>query len=262
MTKVSIRNARASRTGREEREPGDLRRSIPPPEFRQQRGRRGPATDSQERILAATATVLSAKGTTKLNMSDVAAEAGLSRMTLYRFFSSKEALIDAFNIWEHDLLEARLTAATAGQRGIERLETTLRFLVDYQLSYSGARMLDLEPGQVLQRMTALMPTLRERLERIIPSPDPTMAAAAVIRLVVSHYVVRGDDDDQFLQQLRYVAGLTSQLADTAQCRNRQEARRKAGPGKGDPTADSDGSPPAVGPSPSTYAYGRAVHRDE
>lgn len=172
-----------------------------------QRGGRGPATDSQQRILDATAAVLSRRGVTKLSISAVALQAGLSRMTLYRFFPSKEDLISAFTRYELDTLEASLAAATAGLRGTERLDATLRFLVDYQLSYSGVRMLDVEPDKVIAGIGALMPTLRGRLAKIISGPNAEMAAAAVMRLVVSHYVVRGDDDRQFLAQLRYVAGI-------------------------------------------------------
>jgi TetR/AcrR family transcriptional regulator, repressor for uid operon len=34
-----------------------------------------------------------------------------------------------------------------------------------------------------------------------------VAAAAVVRVAMSHYLVRSDDDDQFLAQLRHAAGL-------------------------------------------------------
>lgn len=176
------------------------------------RGRRGPVTESPERILAATAEVLARRGATKLSMSEVAAQAGLSRMTVYRFFPSKEELIAAFTKYETEQLETALGAVTTGLDGVDRLDATLRFLVDYQLSYSGARMLDVEPGAVLEQMNEIMPTIRRRLTKIVPGPDAELTAASLIRIVISHYAVRGDDADQFLAQLRHVAGIRSSFA--------------------------------------------------
>ena len=50
---------------------------------------------TRERILAATAEVLGSNGITKLSLSDVASQAGVSRPTLYRWFGSKQDLLDA-----------------------------------------------------------------------------------------------------------------------------------------------------------------------
>jgi TetR/AcrR family transcriptional regulator, repressor for uid operon len=60
-----------------------------------------PAPDStRQRILAATAEVLGRNGMTKLSLSHVAPQAGVSRPTLYRWFASKKNLLDAFVVWE------------------------------------------------------------------------------------------------------------------------------------------------------------------
>ena len=170
-------------------------------------GGRADPGDTRLRILAATAEVLGRRGATKLSLSEVAVHAGVSRMTLYRLFPSKDHLISAYTDWESDNLEAGLAKATAGLRGTERVEATLKLLVDYQASYSGVRMIDIEPGQVITRMTALMPVLRKRLESILPGPDAEIAAGAVMRIIVAHYVVAGDDSHEFLAQLRHAAGI-------------------------------------------------------
>jgi AcrR family transcriptional regulator len=47
-----------------------------------------PDTSTRQRILAATAEVLGRHGMTKLSLSDVALQAGVSRPTLYRWFAS------------------------------------------------------------------------------------------------------------------------------------------------------------------------------
>src|SRR6476660_8954653 len=92
---------------------------------------------TRERILAATAEVLGRNGMTKLSLSEVALQAGVSRPTLYRWFASKEELLDAFGLWEREMFDSGMNGATAGLRGSEKLDAALRFIVAYQQSYSG-----------------------------------------------------------------------------------------------------------------------------
>jgi hypothetical protein len=47
--------------------------------------------------------------------------------------------------------------------------------------------------------------MRARLERLMPGPDGAQAAATTVRVAVSHYLVRSDDDADFLSQLRHAA---------------------------------------------------------
>ncbi len=57
---------------------------------------------SRHRILRATADVLGRSGQAKLSLSDVALQAGVSRPTLYRWFSSKDELLKAFGVFERE----------------------------------------------------------------------------------------------------------------------------------------------------------------
>jgi hypothetical protein len=41
----------------------------------------------------------------------------------------------------------------------------------------------------------------------MPGAGGAVKAATAIRVAVSHYIVRSDDDDQFLAQLRHAAGI-------------------------------------------------------
>ncbi|WP_102143510.1 TetR/AcrR family transcriptional regulator [Mycobacterium hubeiense] len=163
------------------------------------------ASPTRERILAATAEVLGRHGMTKLSLSEVALQAGVSRPTLYRWFASKKNLLDAFVVWERSLYERGVAEASAGLPASERLDAVLRIIVEYQQSYPGLRMVDIEPAHVIKRLSNILPLMRERLERLIPAP----AAATVVRVAVSHYLVRSDDGDEFLAQLRHAAGLTN-----------------------------------------------------
>jgi AcrR family transcriptional regulator len=160
-------------------------------------------TSSRERILAATAEVLGANGRTKLSLSDVALHAGVSRPTLYRWFASKQELLDAFSVWERQSYERIVAEATADLPDRDKLDAVLRIIVDYQQSYPGLRMVDIEPAHVIKRLAQLLPLMRERLERLVPGSD--VAAATAVRVAISHYLVRSDDDEDFLEQLRHAA---------------------------------------------------------
>ncbi|ACC38856.1 MULTISPECIES: TetR/AcrR family transcriptional regulator [Mycobacterium] len=164
-------------------------------------------TSTRQRILAATAEVLARSGKTKLSLSEVAAQAGVSRPTLYRWFASKEELLATFSRYERQVFESGLSKATAGLKGVDKLDAALRFIVDYQYSYSGVRMVDIEPELVISQMSGVIPEMREGLQRLLPGPNAAVKAATAIRIAISHYIVRSDDADQFLAQLRHAVGL-------------------------------------------------------
>lgn len=151
--------------------------------------------------------MLGRNGKTKLSLSEVAAQARVSRPTLYRWFASKEELLSAFTRYERQVFEGGLAKATAGLRGTDRLDAALRFIVDYQHSYSGVRMVDVEPELVIPQMSDVIPEMREGLQRLLPGPNAAVKAATAIRIAISHYVVRSDDADQFLAQLRHAVGI-------------------------------------------------------
>jgi hypothetical protein len=52
--------------------------------------------------------------------------------------------------------------------------------------------------------------MRARLVKLMTGAGGAVKAATAIRVAVSHYIVRSDDDDQFLAQLRHAAGIKPQ----------------------------------------------------
>lgn len=155
----------------------------------------------------ATAEVLSRNGLTKLNLSEVATQANVSRPTLYRWFASKGELLTAFGVYERQMFDTGISRATAGLRGPDKLDAALRFIVEYQQSYSGVRIVDVEPEVTIAQLAEVIPAMRARLQRLLPGPNGAVKAATAIRVAVSHYVVRSDDAEQFLAQLRHAVGL-------------------------------------------------------
>ncbi|PEG60901.1 TetR/AcrR family transcriptional regulator [Mycolicibacterium boenickei] len=164
-------------------------------------------TSTRHRILVATAEVLARSGQTKLSLSEVALQAGVSRPTLYRWFADKQELLDAFGTYEREMFDQGISRATVGLRGTEKLDAALRFIVQYQQSYSGVRLVDIEPEVVIAQLANVIPLMRARLLKLLSGANAPVKAATAIRVAVSHYIVRSDDGDQFLAQLRHAVGI-------------------------------------------------------
>jgi AcrR family transcriptional regulator len=164
-----------------------------------------PDTSTRQRILAATAEVLGRNGMSKLSLSEVALQAGVSRPTLYRWFADKRELLDAFVVWERQYYERAVADATVDLPPCEKLDAALRVIVEYQQSYPGRRMIDIEPSHVIKRLSRVIPLMRDRLERLTPDKDAALAVSTAVRVAISHYLVHSDDDADFLGQLRYAA---------------------------------------------------------
>src|SRR5258705_6524545 len=160
-------------------------------------------TSSRQRILAATAEVLGRNGMTKLSLSEVALRAGVSRPTLYRWFASKRELLDAFVVWERQYYERAVAKATADLPACERLDAALQVIVEYQQSYPGLRMIDIEPAQVIRRLSRVIPLMRPRLERLATGPDAALAVATAGRGARAHSLVASGCPHPLLGQLPY-----------------------------------------------------------
>jgi hypothetical protein len=61
--------------------------------------------------------------------------------------------------------------------------------------------------------------MHERIARIIPGEESDIAAAAVVRIAVCHYVIGGDSPEQFLAELRHAAGLAASHSSHAYTKN-------------------------------------------
>jgi AcrR family transcriptional regulator len=162
---------------------------------------------TRRRILAATFVVLARDGRRKLQLCDVAAEAKVSRPTLYRHFGSKEGLLEAFGLYEQDNFDAGIATAIAGLSGPDRLDAALQFIVEFQSTYSLGSLADTEPEHVIYQMRRSLPIMHERIARIIPGEHSDIAAAAVVRIAICHYMIGVGSPGEFLAELRHAAGL-------------------------------------------------------
>ena len=163
----------------------------------------------RERILRAAFKVLSRHGYAKLNLSDVAAQAGISRPTLYKSFKSKDDLLLAFGQFELQLLREDLDRAIGGHTGRDRVDALLHFLVEFYTSYQMRGLIEIEPGLVLEQMAASLPVLVDLMTPVLAGQvaDAQAVAQALVRISVCHYLIPGYDDDRMLDQLRAAAGV-------------------------------------------------------
>jgi len=175
---------------------------------------------TSERILEATIEVLARSGSRRLSLSDVATAAGVSRPTLYRWFPSKDVLLEAFGHYEQQKYDDGIAEAIADLEGDARLEAVLRFIVEFQHTYSLRRIVDVEPEHVVRQMTRVMPIMRDRLLPHFPGPDGSVVASVVTRIALSHALIPDDDPELFYAELRHAAGLAHKPASAPRRRHR------------------------------------------
>ena len=142
--------------------------------------------ERKAQILRAANTVFSRKGFHAANVSDVAAEAGVSQGTVYHYFDSKEDLFMAvFEAWETGNLYREVRAAIdASGSPSEQLRYLARAVGEY-MAQSG----DIIPASVefwshIHRDAAI----KEGFRRIF----------AEIRLTVAHLIQDGIDQGEFV----------------------------------------------------------------
>src|SRR5271169_4028988 len=110
------------------------------------------APDLSDRILDAAHRLVFRTGARKLSLSDVATLAGVSRPTIYRYFVSKEDLIDALGKRERRRFTTAMDEAMSGVVGVARLEAALDVVATFIEHQPPGRLLDLEPGFAHEQM--------------------------------------------------------------------------------------------------------------
>lgn len=164
-------------------------------------------TPTEIRVLDATKSCCERWGIAKVTIDDIAAEAGVSRATLYRMFpGGKDVLFDALRVRE---LEDFFTRLTRHLDGIDELEELLVRTVVYatiELRHDDhlAIMLASEPGDTLSNLTVQgLPRIIRMASlfiagRVEPYLDRLSSARLVellARLVISYFLAPSDHVD-------------------------------------------------------------------
>lgn len=173
--------------------------------------------DLANRILDATRRLLVTAGARKLSLSDVATLAGVSRPTIYRYFASKEDLIDALGAQERRRFDAAMERAMTGVTGVARLEAAVDVVVSFVADQPPGRQLDLDPGFALEQMAQALPMITKGLTAVVQQCarengiDAAVSArglaGAIARVALSHYLFPDTDPTAMRRQIRAAAGL-------------------------------------------------------
>ena len=173
--------------------------------------------DLADRILDATRRLLVTAGARKLSLSDVATLAGVSRPTIYRYFASKEDLIDALGAQERRRFDAAMERAMTGVTGAARLEAAVDVVVSFVADQPPGRQLDLDPGFALEQMAQALPMITKGLTTVVQqcarengidaSVSARGLAGAIARVALSHYLFPDTDSTAIRRQIRAAAGL-------------------------------------------------------
>jgi AcrR family transcriptional regulator len=173
--------------------------------------------DLADRILDAAQRLVFRTGARKLSLSDVAIRAGVSRPTIYRYFTSKEDLIDALGKRERRRFKTAMDKAMSGVVGVARLEAAVDVVATFVEDQPPGRLLDLEPGFAHEQMTQVLPMITDGLivvlqqcareHGVATAIPPRDLAAAIARTALSHYVFPDTDPAAARRQIRAAAGL-------------------------------------------------------
>ena len=175
---------------------------------------------SAEAILAAARRAIAVKGPGKLTLSAVAAAAGVSRPTLYRWFPTKDLLLTALTEYERAQFDQGLRAEIDVHRTpARRLDAALRYLLAYLDESMGPDPIGVDPAFALRslhdslgaQVEALVRLLGPALDQVPAVRTKTMtraqAAEMFLRVAYSHYLVPHPDTDELLGTMRAFAGL-------------------------------------------------------
>lgn len=173
--------------------------------------------DVGERILAAARRLVLRSGARKLSLSDVATLAGVSRPTIYRYFASKEDLIDALGKREYRRFSAAMDLAITGVTGIARLDVAVEIVAKFVEDQPSGQLLDLEPGFAQEQMAQALPMITDGLLAVLDRCTredgmttvvaPRDLAGAIARTALSHYMFPDTDPSAARRQIRAAAGL-------------------------------------------------------
>lgn len=197
---------------------------------------------TRAKILDGAATAVARHGLAKLEMSDVSATSGVSRGTLYRYFPSRDALLDELARHEARLFKERMLAAIeAAPPGAERIRVALEHATRHVREHPGLqRMLETDPASVLAGLRAQFATLKQELGALL---EPLLAESELvrtriasaeqlldwlIRLMISAYLLPERRSDEMAQGLTAVHRILAARLDgetPATSRRRPRARR-------------------------------------
>ncbi|MFA7553654.1 MAG: TetR/AcrR family transcriptional regulator [Spongiibacteraceae bacterium] len=160
------------------------------------------AEQSINRILDATMEALSRQGLNSLSMTDVCRIAGVARGTLYRYFPSKEVLLESLGQRTRQETSLGITnAAASAASGKESLIGIINFLKDFAEVSKARATLEIEPlffmNFLRRHLAYYAEVVTEALDRFYDEMeeglghkvDRLMCSEVVLRLQISYIFI-------------------------------------------------------------------------
>jgi AcrR family transcriptional regulator len=151
---------------------------------------------ASDRILEGALSAIARFGVQKLSMVDVADQAGVSRGTLYRYFRTKEELLESLGGYVQRSMESSLAEVVAARPDLaKRAEVVIGFLWDFSRRPELDQLLELEPrfvrGFYRSHFAEFVQSVEDALRPLVPAkrktPIPLRTVADVIvRMTLSY----------------------------------------------------------------------------
>jgi AcrR family transcriptional regulator len=169
-------------------------------------------SSTEDRILGAALRLVGRRGVKRLGMQEVSEAAGVSRATLYRYFPSKDRLMDAVAIFDERTFSEGLAASLAVvEDPADRIRTFVAFAFDYIRTHPARALFETEPAFVLGYLLGHLPKLQNAF--LAQLGDAVAAAPAVasgslsreqlvdvvVRLFASSFIIPEPDDRALVQ---------------------------------------------------------------
>lgn len=108
---------------------------------------------TRRRILQAAYELIVSSGSGQVATAEVRESAGVSRTTLYRYFPTREALIEGVIVYIADEVERQLKATIAARPQLrDRLDIVIELMIARQERDIGRRLLRVDPGFVMKML--------------------------------------------------------------------------------------------------------------
>ncbi|MGP0032063.1 MAG: TetR/AcrR family transcriptional regulator [Acidimicrobiales bacterium] len=169
---------------------------------------------TEERILGAALRLIGHRGVKRLGMQEVSEAAGVSRGTLYRYFPSKDRLLDGVAGYDEGRFSVGLAAALAlVEEPRERIRTLVTFAFDYIRLHPARSLFASEPEFVLGYLVEHLPKLRaallvqlgDALDGVPAVASGTLSrgqlADVIVRLFVSSWIIPEPDDRALVRSI-------------------------------------------------------------
>lgn len=180
----------------------------------------GSSSNTAAAIVTAARQTIAERGSEKLRLSAVAARAGVSRPTLYRWFPTRDDLLAAVAAEETQEFYAGMRVVIDAHRApARRLDAALRYLVLYLDASQEPDPVGADPEFVVLGMRRILPAQVDEMVAVLGDAltevpgvrtgalTRAQAAEMFLRLAYSHYLLPHPEPEVLLANIRGFVGL-------------------------------------------------------